>query len=197
MGAEQARLIPVDRREPSTVLLVVDVQRALVSRMDAADLLGPVRRSVDHARARAMPVVFVRIAFRPGYPEIVRSNRSFAAPLASEDFLETADGNEVHPGTGIEEHDVVVLKRRVSPFRGTDLAEVLRGYAATGLVVCGISTSGAVLSVVRDAADLDYDVTVLADACVDGDLETHEFVLGTMIPRQATVATVDAWTTGG
>jgi nicotinamidase-related amidase len=58
------------------------------------------------------------------------------------------------------------------------------------LVLAGISTSGVVLSTVRDASDRDYQVYVLADASADPDPEVHEFLTGKIFPRQAHVITV-------
>jgi nicotinamidase-related amidase len=45
-----------------------------------------------------------------------------------------------------------------------------------------------VLSTLRAAADLDYDLTVLRDACGDGDDEVHRVLTEKVFPRQATVA---------
>lgn len=115
----------------------------------------------------------------------------------SNDFLESSPGTQIHPDTGIEDHDLVITKRRVSAFRGTDLAEVLRGRRATELVMCGIATSGAVLSTVREAWDLDYGLTVLGDACKDSDPGIHRFLLEKIFPRQSQVTTVDSWISGG
>jgi nicotinamidase-related amidase len=181
---------------PNTTLLVMDMQNALVARMEADDLLDPIRSAVKHARSHEMPVVFVKVAFRDGHPEIVRSNPAFAGAVTSNGFLESSPDTQIHPGTGIEDHDVVVTKRRVSAFCGTDLAEVLRGRGATELVMCGIATSGVILSTVRQASDLDYSVTVLGDACKDGDPEVHQFLLERILPRQSRVTTVDGWISG-
>jgi len=41
----------------------------------------------------------------------------------------------------------------------------------TRLVLTGIATSGVVLSTLREAADRDYELTVLADGCADADQE--------------------------
>jgi len=46
-----------------------------------------------------------------------------------------------------------------------------------------------VLSTVRDAADRDYQVFVLADACADPGPGVHEFLTGKIFPRQAHVIT--------
>ncbi|WP_269045114.1 isochorismatase family protein [Paenarthrobacter sp. Z7-10] len=41
--------------------------------------------------------------------------------------------------------------------------------------------------------DLDYELTILADACADSDPEVHRVLLGKVFPRQASVLDTDAW----
>jgi nicotinamidase-related amidase len=60
-------------------------------------------------------------------------------------------------------------------------------------VLTGIATSGVVLSTLRQAADLDYEITVLRDACADGDAEVHRVLLDKVFPRQATILDTDEW----
>jgi len=67
-------------------------------------------------------------------------------------------------------------------------------------VLTGIATSGVVLSTLRQAADLDYRLVVLAAACADADPEVHRVLTTKVFPRQAEVLTVEEWTgrlTGG
>jgi nicotinamidase-related amidase len=52
--------------------------------------------------------------------------------------------------------DIVVRKTRVGPFLTTDLDQQLRARRVDTLLLAGISTSGVVLSTVRDAHDRDY-----------------------------------------
>ena len=87
-----------------------------------------------------------------------------------------------------------MVKRRVSAFTGSDLDVVLRGLGAGTLVLAGIATSGVVLSTLRQAADLDYRLVVLADACLDADPEVHRVLTEKVFPRQAAVRTVAQWT---
>ena len=89
--------------------------------------------------------------------------------------------------------DVVVTKRRVSAFTGSDLEVVLRSKGITHLVLCGISTSGVVLSTTREAADKDFQLTVLSDLCFDADPEVHRLLTEKVFPRQATVQTSGEW----
>ena len=89
----------------------------------------------------------------------------------------------------------MVTKRRVSAFSGSDLEVVLRAQDISHLALCGIATSGVVLSTLREAADKDYQLTVLADCCVDSDEEVQRVLLTKVFPRQAEVIEVAAWRT--
>jgi len=70
---------------------------------------------------------------------------------------------------------------------------VLRGLDVDTMVLTGIATSGVVLSTLRQAADLDYRLVVLADGCLDADPEVHRVLTEKVFPRQADVTTVDEW----
>ena len=67
----------------------------------------------------------------------------------------------------------MVTKRRVGAFSTTDLETILRAKNINKLVLFGISTSGVVLSTVRWAADMDYSLAVVSDACADRDPEVE------------------------
>jgi nicotinamidase-related amidase len=102
---------------------------------------------------------------------------------------------EIHPAIAPQPTDIVVTKRCVSAFSGSDLEVVLRAQDISHLVLCGIATSGVVLSTLREAADKDYQLTVLADCCVDGDEEVQRALLSKVFPRQAEVLQVEEWRT--
>ena len=75
-------------------------------------------------------------------------------------------------------------------FSTTDLDQQLRSRKIDTLTLAGISTSGVVLSTVRDAADRDYRVYVLEDACFDRDQEVHDLLTRKVFPRQAYVISI-------
>jgi nicotinamidase-related amidase len=50
-----------------------------------------------------------------------------------------------------------------------------------------------VLSTVREAADKDYRLTVLADLCADQDAEVHSVLTSKVFPRQAQVTSAAEW----
>jgi nicotinamidase-related amidase len=172
-----------------TALLVMDVQQAVVARYPDPDYLPRLRTAIDAARAAGLPVVYVTVGFRPGAPEVHPRNKMFGRI--------TGPGPEgamdIHPDVAPFDGDIRVVKRRVSGFAGSDLDLVLRSQGITGLVLTGIATSGVVLSTVRQAADLDYGLTVLADGCLDSDPEVHRVLTGKVFPAQATVVSVADW----
>jgi nicotinamidase-related amidase len=178
----------------ATVLLVMDVQRGIVDRFpDGAGYLSRVSAATAAARAAGIPVIYVTIGFRPGHPEISARNRSFSAVASAGRFAEGDPATEIHPAVAPAAGDLVVTKRRVSAFTGSDLDVLLRGLGAGTLVLTGIATSGVVLSTLRQAADLDYRLVVLADACLDADPEVHRVLTEKVFPRQADVLTVGQW----
>ncbi len=106
---------------------------------------------------------------------------------------ETSSNTQIWAGVGPRENELVVVKRRVSAFAGSGLELLLRSLDIEHLTLTGISTSGVVLSTLRQAADLDYRLLVLSDACVDDDPWVHRVLMEKVFPRQAEVMTVREW----
>ena len=176
-------------------LLVMDVLVGVVTRFaQLGDVVTPISAAISAAHAASIPVIYVKIALRPGYPDVSPRNKFFStlqqqlssAPAAMPPM-------EIHPAIAPQASDVVVTKRRVSAFSGSDLEVVLRAQDISHLVLCGIATSGVVLSTLREAADKDYQLTVLADCCVDSDEEVQRVLLSKVFPRQAEVIQASEW----
>lgn len=171
-------------------LLVMDVQQAVVDRYPDPAYLPRLGTAIKAARGAGLPVIYVTVGFRAGYPEVSPRNKMFGR-------LTLARGvsapNEIHSAVAPEDGDIVVTKRRVSAFAGSDLDVVLRAGGIEHLVLTGIATSGVVLSTLRQAADLDLGLTVLADGCLDADPEVHRVLVEKVFPQQAEVTTVADW----
>lgn len=181
--------------ENHPVLLVMDFQNGIVERGGTPEVLAAAVRAVAAAREKKIPVMFVRVAFRPGYPEVSANNLSFSAAkdAMGDGMHEDNAATAIHADLSPRPDEPVILKRRISAFAGSDLDVLLRGAGADSVVLAGISTSGVVLSTIRQAADLDYRLTVLADACADGDPEVHRVLTEKVFPRQAAVVSTDEW----
>jgi nicotinamidase-related amidase len=175
-----------------TALLIMDIQPGIVERLGDADLVERLAGAAAAARAAGVRVIFIKVGFRDGYPELKPDSplRSRVAELGG---LIEGISSEVHPAVAPQPGDIVITKRRVSAFGGTDLEVVLRANGIQALVLSGLATSGVVLSTLRQAADLDFSLTVLSDGCGDADDEVHRVLCEKVFPRQAQVQTVAAW----
>ncbi|HEY4240403.1 MAG TPA: isochorismatase family cysteine hydrolase [Kofleriaceae bacterium] len=171
-----------------TALLVMDLQNDIVAMLGAAaaPLLDVTATLVAAARAAGVPVIYVVVGFRPGYPELSQNNATFSAVAKTGRFVGVGAA-DVAPAVAPQGNEIVVVKHRVSALHGTDLDLVLRAQGRDTLVLCGIATSGVVLSTTRAAADLDYRVVIAKDACADRDEEVNRVLLDKVLAHQATV----------
>jgi nicotinamidase-related amidase len=175
-------------------LLVMDVQGATVKMLGQADeYLAIVAEAIETARNNKIPVIYVVVGFRKGFPEVSPNNKSFSLLKNGSMNLDESDAMQVHASVAPLEHEVVICKKRVSAFAGSDLEVVLRAFGIQHLVLTGIATSGVVLSTLREAADKDFKITVLTDACADRDEEVHRVLTTKIFPRQADVMQVNEW----
>jgi nicotinamidase-related amidase len=181
-------------QQNKTALLVMDMQAGIVAMLpNAATILNTTAKAIAKARDQKIPVIYVVVGFRPGGPEISPNNKGFAASKERFASVNMAEFMKVHEDLKPQADEVVVTKRRVSAFTGSDLEVILRAYGIQHLVLSGIATSGVVLSTLREASDKDYRLTVLADCCADADEEVHRVLTTKIFPRQADVLTVEEW----
>ncbi|KAL6247502.1 hypothetical protein RBB50_005848 [Rhinocladiella similis] len=182
----------------STVLLLLDLQNGIIERAGVTqNYLESVALTLKAAREAHIQVIHVITAFRPGYPEAASRNgtKEWIAAWGGA-FLEGHPSTELHPATTPVEGEIVITKRRVSAFHATELDLILRGIGADTLVLAGLITSGAVLSAVRQAADLDYKQIVLEDLCADRAADVHELLVKKVLSKQATIMSSSEWIDG-
>jgi nicotinamidase-related amidase len=153
----------------------------------AGPMLDAVRRLVAWARERDLPVIWLRLAFRPGHFDAVRDSMSRERGT----FLDGSWGAEVLDGLGRQDEDVVITKKRPSGFFDTDLRIVLRGLGVDRIVVGGGSTNWAVESTVRDGHSHDYEMVVVREAVTTPFADLHEPSLRSMGSVFAKVLSVD------
>ena len=113
-------------------LLVMDVQNGIVDRFDVEDAyLDRVVAAVERAEQAGVLVVLVRVAFSPGHPEVSARNKSFSALRSSMAMVAGDPATEPVPRLLRGNGEVVVTKKRVSAFAGSDLELVLRSHDVT------------------------------------------------------------------
>ncbi|MBO0779069.1 MAG: cysteine hydrolase [Ktedonobacteraceae bacterium] len=173
----------------SAALLVMDYQNDMLSSLGEKQeaFLERAVSILNAAREAHLTIIYVVVRFRDGYPEISPRNRSFAALREAGRLREGAPGAEIHARVFPLPGESVVTKRRVGAFSTTDLETILRAQGVRRLILMGIATSGVVLSTVRWAADMDYELVVVEDCCADRDEEVHRVLTQKIFPRQASV----------
>jgi nicotinamidase-related amidase len=171
----------------SRALLLVDViqtfehddgERLLESFRDRHDGLV---QAIAGARTERIPIVYANDDFggwRGDASEVVRR------------AVETGRGGELVREIAPREGDRFVLKPRYSAFKHTPLDLLLRELGVELVLLAGAATEMCVVQTAIDARDLDYKVTVLADACACVDerlerlaLEYLDRVVGARIER--------------
>ncbi|GAA2279907.1 cysteine hydrolase [Kitasatospora cystarginea] len=173
-----------------TALLVMDCQPAILAALpedgDREALLGRMEGAIADVRATGGTIAYVRVGLTEAdWDATPAVNKSFA-PLARHRVMHHEDpAAAIHERLAPQDGDIIVRKIRYGGMSTTDLDQQLRERGITTLVVSGISTSGAVLSTVIDAADRDYQLYVLSDGVADPDTEVHDILLSRVLPSRA------------
>ncbi|MFT3704493.1 MAG: cysteine hydrolase [Agriterribacter sp.] len=178
-----------------TALLVLDMQEQLLNSLsNATPLVQEVSKAIEHARKNNIPVIYAVVGFKKGFPEVSSDNKSFARNMAHLAHVDMEQWMKVHPDIMPVADEPIVIKKRFSAFTGSDLELILRSKKINHLVLCGVVSSGVVLSTVVEAADKDYIMTILSDGCIDRDDEVHKVLMEKIFQRYASVVTVNDWT---
>ena len=140
------------RQDERSALLIIDIQNDYFPggkmALEGADAAAAnAARALAHFRSHSLPVIHVRhLSVRPG----------------STFFIPGTEGAEIHAKVKPHAGEMVVEKNFPNAFRGTNLQQML---PVKNLVIAGMMTHMCVDASVRQAADLGYKVTLLADAC--------------------------------
>lgn len=168
--------------DPKTALIVIDLQKGIVSLPCAHPIGDVIQRAgalADAFRGRGLPVVLVNVAGAP-------SGRTEQAPRARE-F--PAGWTDLVPELKRQREDHIVTKRTVGAFVNTDLEAWLKGEGVTQVVIVGVATSMGVEATARHARDLGFNVTLALDAMTDTNLEAHASSIAHVFPRLAETGT--------
>ena len=179
---------PIDPAK--TALLVMDYQNGIFERVAGGDaLLAGAQQTIALIRDHGGTIGYVRVGFADGEVPSGTMGRRIGREAALTMFHADSPGTQIHDEIAPRDGDIVVRKIRVGPFGTTDLHEQLQAKGIDTLILAGISTSGVVLSAVRDGHDRDYRLFVLSDLCADPEADVHAFLMERIFPRQAEVIT--------
>ncbi len=132
------------------------------------------------ARAAGALVVYTRVCFRPGYPDLVANGHLLAGCQAAGALLDGDWGadilDELAPAAG----DVTVSHRRISGFWGSDLHTILQARGVGTVLLTGVATNLTVLNTAFDAVNAGYHTAAVTDCCSAATQQAHEEAIATI-----------------
>nr|WP_233101592.1 isochorismatase family cysteine hydrolase [Variovorax sp. IB41] len=143
-------------------------------------LIASAARLIAGARANGVPVIFVRIAFAPGYTDCLGNCALFRRVAETGAVLDGEWGAEFYEELAPLPGEAIVTHKRNNPFWASGLEDVVRRTGASRLYVAGIATNHVVEHGARHASDLGYEVAVVADACNTAQAHLHAASLETL-----------------
>ena len=168
--------MPISALDPKTALIIIDLQKGLVSLPTAhstKDVVQHASQLADAFRRHGLPVVLVNVeGGAPGRVEQTRSMRDF--PAGWTDLI---------PELNQRPTDHTVTKRTWGAFTNTGLEKHLRDLGVTQVLIAGISTSIGVESTARHAHENGFHVTLAVDAMTDMNGDAHQHSISRIFPR--------------
>lgn len=163
--------------EGRTAIIVVDMLRDNVYTGEhsgmgpqARGLIPGIKRLLEFARGRSLPVIFANDAFLP-------DDFIFRDTGVKPHAIMGTPGAQVISEFGPETSDIVLEKRRFSAFLGTGLDVSLRKMGIDTIVVAGIGTPVCVLTTALDGLAHEFRVILLEDCCASFRREDHEAII--------------------
>jgi len=149
---------------------------------------------IGAARAAGMPVIYVNIEFRPGFPELKKPTYPLIESIQERNaFLRGSWDAAVPEELAPAPEDIVVINFDSSAFSHTDLDGILRAKDVRRIFLAGIATNWVVESTTRYGAELGYEVTVLADCCQGFSDELHDFAIEKTLPYYAAISSSEEY----
>lgn len=134
----------------------------------AQEIIPVIKRIIDHAHNRDIPVIYVADRHFPVDHEL-----KVWGVHALHDSSESEIIDELKPGS----KDYVLYKRSYSGFRDTGLDMLLRDLGVDTVVLTGIHTHICVLHTAWDAFYHGYNILVVRDGVAAFSREDHEYAL--------------------
>ena len=168
--------MPISTLDPKTALLVIDLQKGILSYPTVHPVHEVVRQAsalADAFRRHGLPVVLVNVTGgAPGRTDQARPRGPFPEGFA-----------DLAPELNRQEQDHLVTKQTWGAFTGTDLASHLQERGVTQVVLAGVATSIGVESTARQASELGFNVALAVDAMTDLNSDAHVNSITRIFPR--------------
>ena len=177
----------------------VDFQRAYTDIASFATAYETDPRQIEHvntisrlARARGMPVVWTRVAYKADAADAGVWGTRTDTPDSLQNIKYDSARHQFDPRVEIAPDDLQYTKRMPSAFFETPLASYLVWHKVDTVVVTGGSTSGCVRATAVDALSHGYRTIVPVETCADKHESYHFANLTDLLLKYADVEPVQA-----
>ncbi len=196
----------MDLNPSSTAVIAVHMQKDIVSADGALggffaaqaterDVVGVTGKLLDAARAAGATVIYTRVAWLPGYPDLVANSPLLAMTMQAQALIDGSDNAEIVPQLTPQGSDIVLTHKRVGGFSASQLDVILRSRGIDTVLFAGVATNASVEGTARQASDLGYRTIIAADACSAADPGAHDAAiasLGLLAEITSTAEVIDA-----
>lgn len=199
----------VDLRPDRAALLVVELQNdmvhesriggrglgaALAEAVQRRGVLPRVAALLDAARRCGVPVLYLNVENKPGFPRPPAAIFRIAerhGPI----LVEGSWGAETHAAVRPEPSDIVLQRTcSVDASYGCGLYAVLHHLRREQLVLTGVSTALAVEGIVRASLNRGFECFVVEDACAAVPQDWHDWAITHTLPLLSTIVDSEAVT---
>ena len=188
-----------------TALLLLDLQNEMVDSkgkigggglakvVEERSILTKAAQALQSARARKIPVVFVRLGFRADYADALSVAPRVARLKANGAAILGTWGTDFPAVIAPRDDELIVTKQCVNPFHNTGLLNWLLAKGIKRIVIGGVVTNLVVESTARAADDAGLAITVLEDCCAAPNPDWHRFAIENTLPLFAEISSTNAF----
>jgi biuret amidohydrolase len=144
------------------------------------DVIGQAGQLLEAARRSGAMAVYTRVAWQPGYPDLVANSPLLGMVAQFGALVEGSGKAEIVPQLTPQDGDVVLTHQRVGGFSASQLDVILRSRGIGTVLFAGVATNASVESTARQASDLGYRTIVVADACSAADPGAHDAAVASL-----------------
>jgi nicotinamidase-related amidase len=183
----------------SPALLISEVQNnianlvyndtPLIRQVDERGIVPKINALAEGFRKAGRPVVHCTISARKGFVGW-NDNCRLAHRLLKERRLEEGTlAAAIHDDIVVADTDIISARHHaMTPFTGSSLDAMLRGFGVDTVVFAGVSTNIALPGGCSEAVGLAYKVVLAEDCTAGGTAESHDFQIRMHLPLLATIS---------
>ncbi len=181
----------MDLSPSTTAVIAVHMQKDVVTaegafggffaaQADKVGVVGVTGALLDAARSAGATVIYTRVAWQPGFADLVPNSPILGIVSQSGCLVEGSEKAQILPELTPRDGDLVLTHQRVGGFSASQLDVLLRSRGIDTLLFAGVATNFSVEGTARQASDLGYRTVIVSDACSAADDATHEASLASL-----------------